>query len=287
MMDTLSPYLRCPVCNHQLCLANDTKGLSCCNQHHFDRAKQGYHNLLLSQNKRSKHPGDTVEMVAARRAFLDKGYYDKLSKQFIEQVEALCPETQSGAFHYCDLACGEGYYTQGLHRALQAQFSQVYSTGIDISTPAIKSACRRDKTLNWLVGSAVNIPLEDNSQDLVSGLFFHFDLEEIARVLRPGGHLILLSTGPKHLIELRQLIYEALKAESKTEFKTIPPGLEHLKTEYYEQNIKLMSKQDILNLFSMTPHYWRCKADKKVLLASLDSLDLQIDIQFDIFRKQQ
>ena len=43
--------------------------------HSFDRAKEGYWHLLPVQSMRTKAPGDSKEMVAARRAFLNAGYY--------------------------------------------------------------------------------------------------------------------------------------------------------------------------------------------------------------------
>jgi 23S rRNA (guanine745-N1)-methyltransferase len=285
-MKTTSPYLLCPVCTKPLQKADSTKGLACVNRHLFDQAKQGYHNLLLSQNKKSKQPGDTTEMVASRREFLDKGYYEALCSEFISIANALAIKDKSKSFHYCDLACGEGYYTQRLHAFLSNEYQHCYTTGIDISTPAIKSACRRDKSIQWLVSSAAKIPLADNSQDLVTGLFFHFDLAELTRILRPGGHIILVNTGPKHLIQLRQIIYEELKPESQTEFNPLPALLEQVRTTSFGQEIHLSSTQDILNLLSMTPHYWRCKPEKKQLLEMRDELSLQLDIQFDVFRKQ-
>ena len=282
----ISPYLLCPVCREPLRPNENLKGLSCSNRHLFDRAKQGYHNLLLSQNKKSKHPGDTSEMVAARRDFLNKAYYKRLSTTFIELVKSHIRHNNDEDFHYCDLACGEGYYTHELHQQLCTLFSNVYTTGIDISTPAIKSACRRNKSIQWLVGSAAKIPLENDSQDFVSGLFFHFDLEELSRVLKPGAHIILVNTGPKHLIELRQVIYDELKPESRTEFDSLPASIQHVETRTFEDLIHLSEAKDILNLFSMTPHYWRCKPEKRLQLESLTQLSLQLDIQFDVFRKR-
>jgi 23S rRNA (guanine745-N1)-methyltransferase len=284
-MNAISPHLLCPVCGEPLSPTDNDKGLTCSNRHLFDRAKQGYHNLLLSQNKKSKHPGDTTGMVGARRDFLDKAYYETLSSEFNSIARKYASPSDDQNCHYCDLACGEGYYTQRLHTQLTTLYSQVYTTGIDISTPAIKSACRRDKTIQWLVGSAANIPLESNSQDLVSGLFFHFDLAELSRVLTPKGHIVLVNTGPKHLIELRRAIYDELRPESRTEFSSIPDSLQHLETKTFEQIIHLDSTQDILNLLSMTPHYWRCKPEKKLQLESLNELSLQLDIQFDVFQK--
>ena len=58
---------RCPLCGAPL--AGDVT-LKCPSGHCFDRAKEGYWHLLPVQNTRTKAPGDSKEMVAARRAFL-------------------------------------------------------------------------------------------------------------------------------------------------------------------------------------------------------------------------
>ena len=56
--------------------------------HCFDRAKEGYWHLLPVQSMRTKAPGDSKEMVAARRAFLNAGYYGIFGKA----VGELCAE---------------------------------------------------------------------------------------------------------------------------------------------------------------------------------------------------
>ena len=73
--EKLAQY-RCPLCQQALLL--DEKSYRCANNHSFDQAKQGYVNLLPVQFKHSKEPGDNKAMVQARRAFLDKGYYQPL-----------------------------------------------------------------------------------------------------------------------------------------------------------------------------------------------------------------
>ena len=45
----------------------------CQRGHSFDYARSGYLNLLQPQERRSKHPGDTPEAVAARRRLHDRG----------------------------------------------------------------------------------------------------------------------------------------------------------------------------------------------------------------------
>ena len=69
--EAFTPW-RCPLCGGALQGENDLK---CEKGHCFDRAREGYWHLLPVQSMRTKAPGDSKEMVAARRAFLNAGYY--------------------------------------------------------------------------------------------------------------------------------------------------------------------------------------------------------------------
>ena len=71
MAEGFAPWC-CPLCGAPLAGEN---ALKCPSGHSFDRAKEGYWHLLPVQNTRTKAPGDSKEMVAARRAFLSAGYY--------------------------------------------------------------------------------------------------------------------------------------------------------------------------------------------------------------------
>ena len=300
--------LICPVCSERLSkddlsLAKH-KSVACSQNHLFDFSKQGYLNLLLSQHKKSKHPGDTVEMVQARTHFLSSGFYDGIS----EFLNTVCLENISkfdhqynhdeADFQYCDLACGEGFYTHNLHQALiasqtiGAEFKAIRTTGLDISTPAIKSACKRslnssnNDSIQWLVASLARIPIHDNSQDLATGLFFHFDLEEIVRILKTNGIFVMVTTGKNHLIELRNEIYDTLKEEISKDFSATQGELSHQQKIPFSEQRTLNKPTDILALLKMTPHYWRCTQAKKLHLESLSKLTITIDIQFDIFIKK-
>ena len=63
----------CPLCHAPL--THSDKSYTCPQGHQFDMAKEGYVNLLPVQHKRSRDPGDSAEMMQARRAFLDAGHY--------------------------------------------------------------------------------------------------------------------------------------------------------------------------------------------------------------------
>ena len=65
--EAFAPW-QCPLCGGALQGETDLK---CEKGHCFDRAREGYWHLLPVQSMRTKAPGDSKEMVAARRAFLN------------------------------------------------------------------------------------------------------------------------------------------------------------------------------------------------------------------------
>jgi len=277
------PSLICPVCSSALKQSENLKNFQCEHLHLFDLAKQGYINLLLSHRKKSKQPGDTNEMVIARREFLNRNHYERVVNEFEILANKYCSKASDIA--YADLGCGEGYYTERLHRLFSQNSNAVTTCGIDISTPAIKSACKRDKSIRWVVASASHIPLASASQDLASCLFFRFDAHEVARTLKTDAILISANTGPEHLIELREHLYDDVKTEKVETSFTDNDRLDHLCTKNIKHQIELNSHTEIEQLLSMTPHYWRAKPEKKQALSSLEYLKVSLDIRFDIYRR--
>ena len=119
--------LRCPVCHEPIFKQND-KIYCCKNNHSFDIAKKGYVNFLLSHKMNSKLPGDNKLMVDARSEFLGKGYYDIFREKLINLIDEFHPKT------ILDAGCGEGYYTNEIHKDSRKIF------GIDISKTALQKA---------------------------------------------------------------------------------------------------------------------------------------------------
>lgn len=106
---------QCPLCGEPL--TGDT-ALKCGRNHSFDRAKEGYWHLLPVQSMRTKAPGDSKEMVAARRAFLNAGYYGIFGRALGELC--LAYGAAAGAdmpLHLLDAGCGEGWYDRCIAQA--------------------------------------------------------------------------------------------------------------------------------------------------------------------------
>jgi 23S rRNA (guanine745-N1)-methyltransferase len=100
-----SPLL-CPVCAEPLQLSERT--YRCTNNHSFDLAKEGYLNLLLSHQRKSKNPGDDKAMIQARRRFFDSGAFDPLS-DLIQRSTSHLPHPT-----ILDCGCGEGHFLGAL-----------------------------------------------------------------------------------------------------------------------------------------------------------------------------
>jgi 23S rRNA (guanine745-N1)-methyltransferase len=93
----------CPLCHAPL--ERRDNSFICPQRHQFDLAKEGYVNLLPVQFKRSRDPGDSAEMMQARRAFLDAGHYQPLRDAICAYLHTFAPTD------LLDIGCGEGYYT--------------------------------------------------------------------------------------------------------------------------------------------------------------------------------
>ena len=110
----------------------------------------------------------------------------------------------------------------------------------------------------------------------------HF-LRECHRVLKPGGTLILVEPGEKHLQELREIIYAEPSSE-KTEIKSNNENdYTLIDTQTLEFKIELTRNEQILNLLSMTPHLFRANSEGKASIENMDSLSLTTDIIFKSF----
>ena len=157
--------LTCPVCGGVL--HREERSLRCGAGHCYDIARQGYVNLLRSNQSKSKRHGDDKRMVAARTAFLDAGYYAPLR----DAVAAAAAEFTAGDADVLDAGCGEGYYTAQVLHTLQQQGRTPSVCGVDISRDALICAHRRSPELTLAVASIAHLPVADASCDLLLNVF--------------------------------------------------------------------------------------------------------------------
>jgi 23S rRNA (guanine745-N1)-methyltransferase len=255
----------------------------CASGHSFDIASQGYTNLLPVQHKRSRDPGDSKAMIAARRRFLTAGFYQPIAAAVSRSVLDGLP---AGASRSClDAGCGEGYYLRDL--AIAVPDGQTLALlGLDISKWAVLAAAKQDQRVNWVVGSNAHLPVLPGTLDRVLCLFGFPVYPEFARVLKPGGRLLQVDAGPDHLRELRAIIYPSLKPERAAETLT-PAGFSHLSTQTLQFSIDLHGAEPIADLLTMTPHLYRASAAGRAAAAALTALSLRVDVRLTCFARER
>ena len=247
--------------------------------HSFDIASQGYANLLPVHKKRSLDPGDSKEMVAARRRFLNAGFYQPISAAVSRLVLADLPE--NATFSCLDAGCGEGYYVRQLMSALGVGQS-VALLGLDISKWAVLSAAKQDKRPNWVVGSNANLPVLSGTIDRVLCMFGFPVYPEFARILKSGGLLLQVDTGPDHLRELREIIYPTLKPE-RTTVMPVPDGFAEGLFDTLRYTLTISGAEQIADLLAMTPHLYRATAEGRARAAALTEIALTVDVRLTCF----
>ncbi|OZA27556.1 MAG: rRNA (guanine-N1)-methyltransferase [Hydrogenophilales bacterium 17-64-11] len=254
---------------------------TCASGHSFDIASQGYTNLLPVQHKRSRDPGDSKEMVAARRRFLAAGFYRPIAAAVGRAALAGLPA--DATISCLDAGCGEGYYLRQLAAAAGDEHTLAL-LGLDISKWAVLAAAKQDRRPNWVVGSNAKLPVLPGTLDRVLCLFGFPVYPEFARVLKPGGLLLQVDSGPDHLRELREIIYPSLKPERPAETQT-PAGFRRLPTQTLGFPIELTHAGQIADLLAMTPHLHRASAEGRAKAAALTALSLSVEVRLSCFER--
>ena len=265
---------KCPLCASRLNLAE--RSLRCDNNHCFDIAKEGYVNLVPVQNKKSKQPGDSDAMINSRRAFLASGHYQRLR----EYIQTITPNSSSASI--LDMGCGEGYYLD----AFDSASDNPGIAGYDLSKSAVKLAAKKNKHAQWSVANSYSLPYFDNSFDILWSIFSPYSLDEILRILKPGGRLIIAGPGPQHLNELAALVYDTPQPHEGN-FKALDSAMTLDEIDSQELNYTLdLRDGDILDLLKMTPYYWSASKEKQAFMSELSTLKCTADFVIKEFEKR-
>lgn len=266
----------CPKC--RALLVEEERRAVCQNNHSFDRAREGYYNLLISNT--ALH-GDNKEMVAARRAFLLKGFYRPLADRIAEL--ALKYVTVGDAL--VDFGSGEGYYTDIVERALYEARGESRVYGFDISKDAVRAAAKGNKRVHYAVASAYHTPFADGAFAVALNLFSPLAREEVERLLSPGGIFIMAIPDVMHLYELKAQIYD--NPYKNTVEDTALSGFELITDEPLSYDMLLSDNETVQSLFKMTPYAYRTKRSDAEKINSLDSLKVRASFRILVYRRNK
>lgn len=263
--------LRCPLC-HEL-LVENIQGLACANRHQFDRAREGYFHLLPVQYKGSREPGDGKLQLQARRLFLRAEFFAPLK----HKLQSLLSENTS---QLLDIGCGEGYFTAAFADVLPN--ANIY--GLDISKTGIKLAAKSvgkeavNKKTIYTVASSVDLPFVDASMDVITRIYAPSKDEELQRVLKPAGLLIIVTPGEHHLLALRQRIYTEIRPHPAPE---APKGFTAVAGHEVQGELNLPAGEYTEALLAMTPFAWRITSALREQLITeglVDALHFNVNV---------
>ncbi|WP_297203500.1 23S rRNA (guanine(745)-N(1))-methyltransferase [uncultured Pluralibacter sp.] len=259
----------CPLCHAPL--TRQQNSYTCPQGHQFDVAKEGYVNLLPVQHKRSRDPGDSPEMMQARRAFLDAGHYQPLRDAVCDILRRAAPQA------VLDIGCGEGYYTHAF-ADIAAQ-----TWGLDVAKVAVRYGARRYPQVQFCVASSQRLPFEANTLDAVIRIYAPCNPQELARVVRPGGLVITATPGPRHLMELKGLIYDEIHLHEPNREQL--PGFTRVSQQALAYPMQLTGKEAVA-LLQMTPFAWRAKPEVWERLEQQKVFSCQTDFLIQVWQRE-
>lgn len=267
----------CPVCSNML--DDNGKSYVCIKNHVFDKAKSGYVNLLQSNHMHTKSPGDNKLMINSRRDFLNKGYYSNLMEKLCE----VALEYSNNGCTLIDAGCGEGYYTSNVYEYLKSHGVYTDAFGIDISKNAVECAAKRNRNIKFAAASIFRIPFADNSADVMITLFAPYCSEEFQRIIRRDGVMIMVIPSENHLWSMKKAVYDEPYKNNVKSYGL--EGFSFVKKVDVKNMIHIDNNADIMNLFSMTPYYYKTDEKGRQRLESLESLDTETEFEILVYRK--
>lgn len=276
-------HFRCPVCAAPL---SGGKTLVCPNRHSFDRARCGYVNLLLSNASKTQH-GDDRAMVAARRAFLERGYYRPILRAVLDAATPCCP----AGCRVLDAGCGEGWYTAELARALTDGGLGFSLLGVDISKEALRAAAGRLRmygvgltgNFDLAVASVFHLPVADRSCDLVLSLFAPCAPAEFARVLTPNGVLLRVVPAARHLWSLKRAVYGQPYENDEDDGRL--EGFSPAERVRIRERLELDRNEDVRLLFAMTPYSFKTSPSDLAKLEKIHKISVELACDLLLYRK--
>jgi 23S rRNA (guanine745-N1)-methyltransferase len=266
---------RCPHC--ALALVDVGPSLRCESGHVFDRAREGYVNLMVGGRLAGGPAGDDEAMVRSRRAVFDAGLYLPIMDAVAASVATITASVESPTV--LDAGCGEGSY---LARAVDSSGAEGW--GIDIAKTAVRLASKRHRHHRYAVASSYRLPFFDDSFDALIDVFSPRPWDELARVLVPGGAAIIVTPGAGHLAQLKERVYTDPREHRERIDPDEPGPLVHERSDHVAFTLDLDDPTLRLRLLEMTPYWWSTDPSARAAVAAeVEAVD--VDVVVSVFRR--
>lgn len=238
-------FIACPICKTSIIYDNYI--LSCESNHTFNVSKKGY-SVLINKSNLKKSKIYDKNLFLNRRNFIILNPYQPIY-EYIEKIIQEYLKSTKNQINILDLGCGEGGHIELINK----DKLNVKTLGIDYSKEAIEIATDYlDENQAFLVADINNLPIMNNSIDIIINILSPFNSLEVKRVLKKGGLFIKVSPLKNYLKEIRESNnlpeysnYEEVKENIFSNFDII-----NEKEQKYKFQLNTKIKE---NLIKMTP----------------------------------
>jgi 23S rRNA (guanine745-N1)-methyltransferase len=118
------------------------------------------------------------------------------------------------------------------------------------------------------------MPYADQYFDLLLRIYAPSNDQEISRLLKPNGLLLIVTPGPRHLWQLKEFIYKKVKEHSVD--VALPAGFAQIASQRVSYNIQPDPEQRMA-LLHMTPFAWRANAATQQQIQRAHELEIEAD----------
>lgn len=191
-------FFICPYCSEKLEL--NGMMLKCVNNHTFDIGKKGEVFLVKTNGYKNSKIYDR-NLFLHRREFIKNNFYQKV----YETIANYLNKNFNDNSLIVDLGCGEGIHTIKIQELLTFKNKLI---GLDYSKSGINLATDFISKNNfYIVADTNNIPLKNNSTDIVIDFLSPFNAVELKRIMKDNGIIIKIAPGKNYLKEIKNKDY--------------------------------------------------------------------------------
>jgi 23S rRNA (guanine745-N1)-methyltransferase len=266
--------LLCTVRGCRRPLRREERRVVCRRGHAFDIGRSRYLNLLQPQDRKARWPGDSAEVLAARRRFLASPAAGPLVDAVVELVGAGPRDA------VLEVGCGEG---QHLARIVDRVGCEGH--GVDISVAAIDAAARRHPALAWVVANADRfLPYAEASFRVVVSITARMNAPEFRRVLQDDGALLVAVPAADDLAELRRAALEKDVLLRDRVARTAAVFAPHFTLDRHVPVRHVVRLEPAIATAAMASAYRALRARERARLGAIGPLDVTLSRDVLLFR---